>query len=46
MSSNEISHDALNGDSSIQLNESHNLLFKLFASVLTNPAVQVSKSPI
>jgi len=37
---NEVSHDALNGDSNIPINESHNLLFKLYANLLMNPAVQ------
>jgi len=40
MLSSHHSNDILNNDLNIQINESHNLLFKLFASLLTNPAIQ------
>jgi len=34
------------GDSNIQINESHNLLFKLYANLLTHPAVQTGVKQI
>ena len=35
------SGDALNNDSNIEINERHNMLFKLYATLLTNNTVQV-----